>query len=40
MGENYDANKLNAANKLFAEIEKYQNDILNLEGIAKRVGLI
>lgn len=40
MGDNYDANKLNAANKLFAEIEKYQNDILNLESIAKRVGLI
>lgn len=40
MGENYDANKLNAANKLFAEIEKYKNDILSLESIAKRVGLI
>lgn len=40
MGENYDANKLNAANKLFAEIEKYQNDILSLESIAKRVGLM
>lgn len=40
MGDNYDANKLNAANKLFAEIEKYKNDILSLESIAKRVGLI
>ena len=35
MGKNYDAEKLSAANKIFAQIQQKKDDIIELERIAK-----
>lgn len=35
MGKNYDAEKLSAANKIYAQIQQKKDDIIELERIAK-----
>ena len=39
MGENYDAEKLSAANVIYAQIQQKKNDIIELERIAKENGI-